>query len=61
MADRARPWARQAARARTAGGSVQGQESDGSGKQKLEAPGGALGRRNREREAEVSQPASARL
>lgn len=52
MADTARPCARQAARARIAGGSVQGQEKGGSDRQKLQAPGDALGRRNREREAE---------
>lgn len=52
MADGARPCARQAARARIAGGSVEGQEKGGSDRQKLQAPGDALGRRNREREAE---------
>lgn len=51
MADGARPSARQAARARI-GGSVQGQEKGGSDREKLQAPGDALGRRNREREAE---------
>lgn len=48
--DEARPCARQAARARPAGGSVQEQERGGSGRQKLEAPGGALARRKRERQ-----------
>lgn len=46
--------ARWAARARSAGGLVQGQERGESGWQKLEAPGGTLGSRDRERGREGS-------
>lgn len=54
MADEARFCARRAAR--PAGGSVQGQERGELGWQNLEAPGGALGSRERERERQRGQP-----
>lgn len=56
MADEARFCARRAAR--PAGGSVQGQERGELGWQNLEAPGGALGSREREREREAERAAA---
>lgn len=60
MADEAGPYARRAARARPAGGSVQEQKRGGPGRQKLEAPGVPWAG-GRERGRGDSWPASAGL